>query len=72
MAKLSKEQKVGVGLGIFGLITAIVAATRAKAAPPGKYCCPYCSECFDTYEELVDHVKSEHPGERIPIEITWD
>jgi len=34
MAKLTKTQKVGAGLGIFGLITAIVAAIRAKAAPP--------------------------------------
>jgi len=31
---LTKRQKVGVGFGIGGLITAIVAATRAKAAPP--------------------------------------
>ncbi|GAI37123.1 unnamed protein product, partial [marine sediment metagenome] len=34
MAKLTKTQKVGAGLGIFGLITAVVAAIRAKAAPP--------------------------------------
>lgn len=72
MAKLSKEQKVGVGLGIVGLITAIVAATRAKAAPPGEYCCPYCTDCFPTYQELVDHVRDVHPGERIPIIIDWD
>ncbi|GAI74814.1 unnamed protein product, partial [marine sediment metagenome] len=53
MAKLTKKQKVGAGLGIFGLITAVVAATRVKAAEPLEYCCLYCPECFETYEELV-------------------
>lgn len=69
---LTKKQKVGAGLGIFGLITAVVAATRAKAAPPLEYCCPYCPWCFATYEELVDHVRDVHPGERIPLPIEWD
>ncbi len=72
MAKLTKEQKTGIGFGIVGLITAIVAATKAKAAPPTEYCCPYCDQCFATYGELVDHVKTVHPGERIPIPIDWD
>lgn len=40
MPKLTKKQKVGVGLGIGGLITAIVAAIKAKAppAPPPLLC----------------------------------
>lgn len=70
MAKLTKKQKVGAGLGIFGLITVVV-VTRAKAAPL-EYCCPYCSICFATYQELVDHVRDVHPGERIPLPIEWD
>jgi len=31
---LTKRQKVGVGFGVGGLITAIIAAVKAKAAPP--------------------------------------
>ena len=71
MPKLTKTQKVGAGLGIFGLITAIVAATRAKAAPR-EYHCPYCGATFPTLTELQEHVATEHPGERIPIDIIWD
>jgi len=74
--KLTKEQRVGVGFGIFGLITAIVAAIRAKAAPL-EYCCPYCeaegiTTCFATLEEVNAHILSEHPGERLLIDIKWD
>jgi len=69
---LSKKQKVGVGLGAGAAIIAIVVATRAEAAPPLEWCCPYCSECFATYEELVEHVRTAHPGERIPLPIDWD
>lgn len=49
----------------------VFALTRkAKAAPlPGK--CPYCGLTFSTYDELVAHVQSVHPGQRIPIEIEW-
>lgn len=35
--------------------------------------CPYCEGAkFDTIEELQEHISSEHPGERMPIIITWD
>lgn len=34
MAKLTKEQKVGVAAGITALIAAIVAAVKARAVPP--------------------------------------
>lgn len=35
--------------------------------------CPYCEGAeFDTIEELQKHISSEHPGERMPIIITWD
>lgn len=66
-------QKVAIAFGII-LTIGLTAyfATRAEAAPPAEFCCPYCSECFATYEELVDHVQTEHPGERIPIPISWD
>ena len=54
----------------------IFALTRtAHAAPPsGEWCCPYDSShgCFSTYEELVAHVQSVHPGERIPLPIEWE
>lgn len=40
--------------------------------PPEGYTCPYCGDTFATWDELVDHIQSEHPGERIPIEIIWE
>jgi len=39
--------------------------------PPGEYECPYCGEKFATYDELVAHIISAHPEERIPIDIIW-
>lgn len=40
--------------------------------PPGEYECPYCQEVFGTFEEMVSHIQSEHPGERIPLPIEWE
>jgi hypothetical protein len=56
-----------------GLVFALT--RKAAAAPPsGDYCCPYDSShgCFATYEDLVAHVQSVHPGERIPLPIEWE
>jgi len=48
-------------------------SSRAQAEPqPGEYKCPYDGQIFDSYEELVLHCQTEHPGQRIPIEILWD
>jgi len=59
----------GAAVAIGGL--AYLLTRKAKAAV---YTCPYpyCSATFSTYEELVKHVRLVHPGERIPIEITWE
>lgn len=71
MPKLTKKQK-----GVIGFIVAIAAFFGIKklveAAPKKEYCCPYCSVCFDTLEELQEHVRVEHPGERIPIDVVWE
>jgi len=68
---LTKEQKTA--FGILGTLAAIFGIRQlTKAAPPTEWCCPYCTQCFATYEELVDHVKALHPGERIPLPIDWD
>jgi len=40
--------------------------------PPEGFTCPYCTETFATWDELIAHVQTEHPGERIPIEIIWE
>ena len=59
-----------------GLVAALGIASMAMAAPPapppGVYDCPYCEATFDTYEVLVDHVQTVHPGERIPLPIEWE
>ena len=62
------------GLALGGLL--VFALTReAKAAPPpGGWCCIYdlTHGCFNTYEELVVHIQSAHPGARIPLPIEWE
>lgn len=50
----------------------LISSCKKAAPPPLKYVCPYCGASFATYEELVAHVQSVHPGERIPLEITWE
>jgi len=68
-----EKKTVAIGLGAVAAIGALIYfATRAKAAPPTEYCCPYCPECFPTCEELVAHVELAHPGERIPLPIEWE
>lgn len=66
---------IGIGAGI-GIAAAIGIYALARAAPPPPppegYVCPYCGDTFSTYEELVTHVQTEHPGERIPIPIEWE
>lgn len=69
--KASTKKVLGVIGGIFGvggLVFGVVKLVKAEK----KYCCPYCDQCFATYDELVDHVRAEHPGERIPLPIEWD
>ncbi len=68
--RISPAVVIPIGLGL-GLVAALGIAALAMAAPPEGYPCPYCPETFDTYEDLVAHVQTEHPGERIPIHIIW-
>ena len=49
----------------------LVLALSGKAKAASGYSCPYCGETFDTLAELQAHVQSAHPGQRIPIDITW-
>lgn len=63
----------GFGIG-FNAVTLLQGGTykaEVMLESVSLYCCPYCTECFDTYDELVAHVQTVHPGERIPIEIEW-
>lgn len=70
---VSTETKVFAGVITVAAVAAgVYFATRVEAAPPREYCCPYCGQCFATYEELVQHVQTAHPDERIPIPIEWD
>jgi len=59
---------IGSIFGVGGLVFGVVKLAKAEK----KYCCPYCGQCFATYEELVEHVTTVHPGERIPLPIEWD
>jgi len=63
---------IPVALGLAAAAVIGIAA-MGKAAPPATgYVCPYCGAIFSTYEELVAHVQSAHPGERIPLPIIWE
>jgi len=48
----------------------IPALEPEKGAPPEppelKACCPYCTRCFATTEELLAHIESEHAEKTIP------
>ncbi len=57
---------VVIGTGI----AAILIAGAVKGAPP-EYCCPYCAECFPSLAALQEHIQTEHPGDRIPVDIIW-
>ncbi len=77
MAKEKREGKgvpavILVAVAAVGATLALYFATKAKAAPPEGYVCPYCGETFATYDELVAHVQTAHAGERIPIPIIWE
>ena len=63
---------VGAAAGVGGLALFLLSRRAGAAPPPGGYVCPYCRESFATYEELVAHVQSVHPGERIPLPIEWE
>ncbi len=61
---------IPIGLGLAAVVG--IAALAWAAPPPEGYPCPYCGDPFATYEELVAHVQTEHPGERIPLPIEWE
>lgn len=60
---------VGPIMGI--VVILIVAGMVSGAAPELPYVCPYCGARFATFDELVAHVQTVHPGERVPIRIIW-
>lgn len=63
----------GLGLGLAAALAVFALTWAAPPTPPPEgYPCPYCPDTFSTYEELVAHVQSEHPGERIPLPIEWE
>jgi len=58
-------------LGVLAAVGAFFGIRYLMRAVP-EYVCPYCGETYSTLEELQEHVRTEHPGERIPIDISWD
>lgn len=61
-------------LAIGGLLVFALSRKAEAAPPPGGWTCPYdpTHGPFATYEELVQHIQSAHPGERIPLPIEWE
>lgn len=69
--KASTKKALGITAAIVG-VGGLAYGIWKFIKPEKEYCCPYCGQCFATYEELVEHVKTIHPGERIPLPIEWD
>jgi hypothetical protein len=70
MAK--KDDGGGLLLGGALLGGAALLLFSRKAQAGGKFTCLYGDGLsFATIKELQDHVAAAHPGERIPIVITW-
>lgn len=60
-----------VGLAVAAGLALALWATRAGASVK-EYKCTYCGETFASLTDLQQHVGTVHPGERIPIEVTWE
>ena len=72
---MANKGMIALGSLAIGGVLVLALTRKAAAAPPsGDWCCPYDAShgCFATYEELVAHVQSVHPGERIPLPIDWE
>ena len=70
------DKTLGVVMGLaFALVMLVVVSGMLEGVvpqpTPGAFACPYCDQSFDTLDELVEHVASEHPDEPPiqPIEI---
>ena len=63
---------IGAAIATAAAVGIYALARAAPPAPPEGYICPYCGASFSTYDELVAHVQSAHPGERIPLPIEWE
>ena len=61
-------------LAIGGVLVFALTRKGEAAPPPGGWFCPYneAHGFFDTYDELVQHIQSVHPSERIPLPIEWE
>jgi len=70
---MTKKEK-GIIAVVVAIATIAGVALRVGAVipPSAEWCCPYCSECLLSYDELFDHVKTWHKDERLPIVIDWD
>lgn len=77
MAKIEKEDKSRLRPAVGGVIALMIVIAMSSlmvqmaGAAQNRYCCPYCGACFPTFNQLVEHVQTAHPGERIPIQIIW-
>jgi hypothetical protein len=64
--------KDGLLLGAGLALIAIIAMSKPAAASSMKFRCLYGDNLeFDTLQALQDHVRQQHPGEMIPIQIQW-
>lgn len=55
-------------MGMIGVV--VMAAVAQQLIPKKTYCCPICSTCFYTYDELHSHFTTQHPAE--DIDIIWE
>ncbi len=62
-----------IGAGMMGLFTVVMAVVFmgaiASAAPQAQYVDPIDGTTWSTYQDLLNHFESAHPG--TPITVIW-
>ena len=60
----------GSMMGLFAMVMVLVLSQTIQASvPQPTYVCPVCGQKFATYDELLQHFQTAHPG--TPIDINW-
>ena len=60
-----------VAMMMMSMMASMMTTTPGGGGGAKTYPCEYCGYGFSTYEELLAHVQSVHPGERVPVEVVW-
>jgi hypothetical protein len=72
---METEEKIILGSlgGIMAILVLMQFIRTVTPQPQGDFACPYCTQRFNTLDELVNHVAIAHPDQPPiqPIDIGW-